>query len=119
MNSTKMYLVRNGVESPTSLTFVRVAKSFFARLVGLLSRKSLPDNEGLLITPCASIHTIGMRFTIDVVFLDKQNKVLAISKGIKPFRIAIAPRGTVSVLEVSDGNVKKTGIHLDDTLLFD
>lgn len=96
-----------------------VADTFVKRLVGLLSRKALAEHEAMLIVPCKSIHTIGMRFTIDVVFLDKENKVLGVSSNVNPYQLRWAPKGTFSVLEVSDGNVNKTGIHLDDQLLFD
>ena len=119
-NYTQIYLSNaSGNRRKTQLSRTQVANTFFSRLVGLLSRKQLGPDEALLIVPCTSIHTIGMRFTIDVVFLDKDNKVLGISLHVKPYRMRWAPKGTVSVLEVSDGNVNSTGIHLDDTLLFD
>jgi uncharacterized membrane protein (UPF0127 family) len=108
-----------GKQRETGLRSVFVANTFITRLVGLLSRKSLASDEAMLIVPCKSIHTVGMKFTIDVVFLDKENKVLGVSSNVKPYQLRWAPRGTYSVLEVSDGNVNKTGIHLDDLLLFD
>ena len=108
-----------GKHRETDLRCVYVADTFATRLVGLLSRKALAEHEAMLIVPCKSIHTIGMRFTIDVIFLDKENKVLGMSSNVKPYRLRWAPKGTFSVLEVSDGNVNKTGIHLDDQLLFD
>ncbi|MCP5015958.1 MAG: DUF192 domain-containing protein [Ketobacter sp.] len=98
---------------------VRIANTFMSRLIGLLSRSSLGLNEGLLITPCTSIHTFFMRFPIDVVFLDANNRVLGFSTMIKPNRVRLAPRGTKSVLEVAEGNVTRTGIRLDDILIFD
>lgn len=103
----------------TRLTTVKFAKTFYTRLVGLLNRRCLNETEGLLIKPCSSIHTIGMRFAIDVVYLSNENRVLGFSEDVKPYRFRVAPQGTVSVLEVSEGNVKRTGIHLDDILLFD
>lgn len=103
----------------TKLTDVRVADTFYTRLVGLLNRSMLNESEGLLIKPCSSIHTVGMRFAIDLVFLDSKNKVLGLCSHVAPYKFKVAPKGTVSVLEVSQGNVKRTGIHLDDILLFD
>ncbi|HAU16661.1 MAG: hypothetical protein CSH49_09090 [Alcanivorax sp.] len=101
------------------LTRIRTADTFLTRLIGLLSRSSIGSEEGLLIVPCASIHTFFMRFTIDLVFLDNDNKVLGVKENVKPNRISLAPKGTYAVLEIAQGNVMRTGIHLDDTLIFD
>lgn len=103
----------------TGLNFVRIADGFWSRLIGLLSKRSIEENEGLLIVPCTSIHTFFMRFTIDLVFLDKNNRVVGTCSNVYPNRIRFAPRKTHSVLEIAEGNVKKTGIHLDDLLIFD
>ena len=107
-----------GLNRPTSLR-VMLADNFWSRLVGLLLHRSLPNDEALLLVPCASIHTFGMRITIDVIFLDKQNKVLGFSDHVTPNRIRSAPRGTVKVLEIAQGNRMRTGINLDDYLVFD
>ncbi|MBA54655.1 MAG: hypothetical protein CMK89_09385 [Pseudomonadales bacterium] len=117
----KVYVRQPGVEELkfTGLQFVRVANTFWSRLIGLLSRKGIEANEGLLIIPCSSIHTFFMRFTIDLVFLDRENRVLGTCSNVKPNRVRFAPRRTHSVLEIAEGNVKKTGIHLDDFLIFD
>lgn len=97
---------------------VFVADTFWSRAIGLLSKSSLADDEALLIRPCASVHTIGMRFPIDVVFLDKEKLVLGILVDLKPFRFGFAPKGTASVLELSAGNANRTGIRLEDRLSF-
>jgi len=97
---------------------VELADTWRKRLVGLLAKSQISDQYGLLFRPGESIHTIGMRFTIDVLFLDKDNGVLKISHKMKPFRLSFAPKGTYSVLEISGGNAKRTGIHLEDTLGF-
>ena len=97
---------------------VTIAVSFLARLIGLLSRSSLADNQALLLLPCGGIHTIGMRFSIDVVFLAADGRVLGFADNVKPNRFRFAPKGTKQVLEVAEGNRIRTGIHLDDCLLF-
>ncbi|TML60208.1 MAG: DUF192 domain-containing protein, partial [Actinobacteria bacterium] len=55
---------------------------------GLLGRTSLPDGEGLLLKPCGSVHTFFMRFPIDVVFLDRELSVVAVSAEVAPWRTA-------------------------------
>ena len=111
--------VTDNLAEYTDISRVRVADTFLTRLVGLLSRSSIDLDEGLLIVPCASIHTFFMRFSIDLVFLDKDNKVLGTCSNVRPNRVRVAPKRTHSVLEIAEGNVKKTGIHLDDLLIFD
>jgi uncharacterized protein len=81
---------------------VRVARTFADRLVGLLGQSSLRDGEGVLFMPGGSIHTLGMRFTIDVVFLDATLKVLKVAAGVRPWRFAWAPGGTRYVLELGE-----------------
>ena len=98
---------------------VQIANSFITRLVGLLGRKNISDNQALHILPCASIHTFGMRFSIDVVFLDINGRVVGFADNVKPNRIRFAPPGGISVIEVAEGNRSKTGINLDDYLIFD
>ena len=94
------------------------ADTWLKRLVGLLAHSSLGDNEGMFFCPGGSIHTIGMRFPIDVIYLDNAKKVLKIESEMRPFRLSFAPKGTCSVLELNSGNVKRTGIYLEDTLEF-
>ena len=94
-----------------------VANTWVKRLVGLLGHRSLGDGEAMFFNPGASIHTIGMRFAIDVLYLDSNNKVIKIVQDMKPFRFSFAPKGTCSVLELNSGNIKRTGIYLEDTLV--
>jgi len=112
-------LDQGGRELETGLTRIRYADTFRLRLVGLLGRSSLASDEGLLLQPGGSIHTFFMRFSLDLVFLGDQHRVLRICEGVGPWQVRLAPKGTRSVLEIAEGNVKRTGIHLDDLLLFD
>jgi uncharacterized membrane protein (UPF0127 family) len=87
-------------ESERMLATVRIARSFGSRFLGLLGRRSLEDMEGLLFVPGGSIHTLGMRFAIDVIFLDAQMTVLRVRANVRPWRFALAPRQTRYVLEL-------------------
>lgn len=78
---------------------VVVARSFRERCIGLLSRTGLHAHEGLLLVPGGSIHTFGMRFAIDVVFLSERLQVLDVAASVPPWRCVIAPRQTRFVLE--------------------
>lgn len=82
---------------------IRVADTFPTRLVGLLARASLDPQEGLLFDPGGSIHTMWMRFPIDVVFLDERYRILRIASRVPPWRFVLAPRQTRFVLELAAG----------------
>ncbi len=100
-------------------TRVYIADTWKTRFVGLLNRSGLRENEALLLTPCASIHTIGMRFNIDAVFLGSKGRVLGIKENLKPYRLCFAPKGTEAVLELASGNARKTGISTEQVLRFE
>ncbi len=94
------------------------ARNLFSRSFGLIFRKKLTDGQGLLIKKCKSIHTIGMRYRIDVVFLDKSNKVIAIYCNLRPFIFTPFLKDSFSVLEVKAGLIEKTTLKVTDTISF-
>jgi uncharacterized protein len=82
-----------------------VADTLFTRLKGLLGRSALPAGQGLWIKPCNSIHTFGMKFPIDVVFLDKGSRVVGVAKTLRPNRISRIYCGAASVIELPAGTI--------------
>ena len=82
---------------------VHVVSSPFARMKGLLGRRSLPAGEGMLIVPANAIHTAFMRFAIDVVFFDAELRVVRWKSDLKPFLMAFGGRSAHSVLEMQSG----------------
>ncbi|MBA2403929.1 MAG: DUF192 domain-containing protein [Bdellovibrionales bacterium] len=66
---------------------ILIAESLIDRLIGLMFREKLVGAEGLLIDPCRSIHTCFMRYSLDIVFLSSENKIIKIIRGIRPWRI--------------------------------
>ena len=83
---------------------------------GLLGRSSLEDGEGLLIRPCKGIHTFGMKFPIDAVFLNKNIRVIAISKNILPNRMTRMYFEASSVIELPAGTLDRTATLAGDQL---
>jgi hypothetical protein len=79
---------------------VSVADTHFARLRGLLGRRMLRSDEGLWVVPCRGVHTIGVPFQIDVVYLDEARRVIHVVENLAPFRIAPLRRRGSSVLEL-------------------
>lgn len=96
---------------------VRIADSFLLRLKGLLGTKSLPNGEALIIKPCYSVHTIGMAYAIDVLFVDGQNRILKVVSHLQPWRAASC-RGSVYVIELPAGTADITGTGCGDLLSF-
>ena len=82
---------------------VRVARTFTQRLRGLLGTRALESEEGLMLSPGGSVHTFGMRYRIDVAFLDRQLKILRLTSQLCPWRICRAPARTRHVLELPAG----------------
>lgn len=90
---------------------VSIANTFLTRLTGLLRHKRLPMDEGLLIAPCSNVHTLGMRFPIDVVFLDRMGRVLHIRENLAPWRAA-GRKGSAVVLELAAGGARHHQINV-------
>lgn len=70
-----------------------------------------------MLRPGGSIHTFGMRFGIDVLFLDRQMKILKIVRRLQPWRFALAPRETCLVLEIASGRAATLGLHNEVRLI--
>ena len=92
-----------------------VADGFFSRFLGLLGRERLPSGHGLLIKPGWSIHTSFMRFPIDVVFLDRELRVLKIRKHMRPWRATARFRAN-SALELAAGECDRLRLDVGDRL---
>lgn len=91
------------------------ARGYFSRLRGLLGR-SLSEDGGLMLSPCSSIHTIGMRYPIDAVYLDRSWRVLHVDESLNPGRILPPQRGAKHVLELYAGRAKQCAIATGDIL---
>ena len=92
-----------------------LADTPWRRLRGLLGR-DLPADAGLLIRPSSSVHMLGMRYAIDAVFLDREQRVLRIAAGLAPWRLASC-RGARAVLELPSGACAAAGLREGDVLV--
>jgi uncharacterized membrane protein (UPF0127 family) len=97
---------------------VIVASDSRTRRTGLLRHSTLIPGEGLWIVPCEAVHTFGMKFAIDVVFLSRKKQILKVRKNMTVRRIAICLRAH-SVLELPAGMLDKTGTTPGDQLEFE
>lgn len=95
---------------------ITAAVTSLARLRGLLGRLRLGSDEGLWLAPSSGIHTFGMMFPIDVIYLDSAHRVVHLIENLGPFRISLR-WNAASVLELPVGSIYSSGTQVGDTLL--
>lgn len=95
-----------------------IANTSRTRKTGLLKHSKLDPGEGLWITPCEAVHTVGMKFPIDVLFLDKKRRVIKIRPAMPRWRLAGSLRAH-SVLELPSGAAEAAKTTAGDQLEFE
>jgi uncharacterized protein len=95
-----------------------LANTHYSRLVGLIGRTSndFSAGMGLWIKPCRGVHTLGMRFPIDVIYLDRQNTVVHMEQNLRPWRVARVCMKAASVLELPSATVSETKTSVGDEI---
>lgn len=88
------------------------------RMRGLLGREPLKNGQGLLITDCPSVHTFGMQYPIDLIFLNKDWQIKKLVSTLKPYRMAWA-WGASMVIEMADGTLSGLGLEPGTTLYWE
>jgi hypothetical protein len=95
---------------------IGVADSSLTRLRGLLGKQFLAPGCGLFIVPTQAIHTVGMAFPIDVVFVDKKYSVVGVREAIPPFRMTRVFWRALGVVELPAGTIQRTHTKVGDQL---
>ena len=108
-----MRVVELRTEEGKSIAHARMAHTFSARWLGLFNETELAAREGLLLIPGRSVHTAGLRQAIDVVFMDRQLRVVRLLPNLLPWRFALAPHETRIVLELRAGRIAEVGLALN------
>jgi len=114
----RTYRALNRTKGTVIAEHVSVADGLWSKFWGLMGRRALPENSGLLLTPCSSVHTFFMRFPIDVVFLDRERRVVKIVPAMKPWRTALGGGGR-DALELPAGEAGRIGIEPQDQVEFE
>jgi hypothetical protein len=110
-------VVRNETRRVTVADSAQVANTSQRRRKGLLGVPTLEAGEGLWISPCESVHTCGMRFPIDLIYLDRKRRVRKIRASVVPWRISMCLLAH-SVLELPAGTIDRTQTRPGDQLEF-
>jgi len=97
---------------------VTLADTTLARLAGLIGRRRLRANEGIWVVPSHGIHTLGMLFPIDVVYLDGERRVIHLIENLAPFRVAPVRINAESVLELPVRTIFESETQVGDRLQF-
>lgn len=106
-------------ERDGTIVSMNVAFAFkcYERMLGLLIKDKLSEEHCLWIKPCCSIHTFGMKYPLDVIFLNKYNIVVCIRENVKPNRFCIPRSLCHSAIELSAGSINKLRLYPGDRLI--
>jgi uncharacterized membrane protein (UPF0127 family) len=116
---SKTVYVYNKTRETFVATEVAVADGYFSRLIGLLGKTSrwARPGQGLWIVPSHGVHTIGMLFALDLIFLDKNKVIVHIEEHVRPFRISEVSLKAYSVLELPPHTIFRSGTKVGDHLV--
>jgi uncharacterized membrane protein (UPF0127 family) len=98
---------------------IGVADTSWSRMKGLLGREGLESGTGLLIVPSQAVHTIAMRFPIDVLFLDRNSRVIHAQPSLVPYRVTAVHWRAHFVVEMPVGVIAQTSTSVGDELLIE
>lgn len=114
----RSYAVYRAADGALVAGSVELASTSSSRRKGLLGVESLPNGVGLWINPSEAIHTFGMKFPIDLIFIDRQSRIRKLRKHVPSRRIAFCFTAC-SVLELSAGTIERAGLSAGELLRFD
>ena len=97
---------------------LRIADSLTSRARGLLFTPPLKKSEGMLITPCNSVHTMGMNYILDIVFIDKKGYVVKVVKNLSPLRMTMKYTAA-STLELISNESSRLNIEVGQRLIWE
>lgn len=108
--------VTNATRGTTLGTRVGIADRWWSRARGLLGRGPLADGEGLFLAPCRAVHMWGMRFPLDIVFVDERGAVVALYHGLRPGRRSHWHGDAHAAVELPSGTLEASGTEEGDAL---
>jgi uncharacterized membrane protein (UPF0127 family) len=113
----KMFYVYNETRQSFLSMGVKVADTHLSSLKGLLGKRKLKNDEGIWVIPSQGIHTIGVLFPIDVIYLDANRKVIHLVEHLRPFRLGPIKVGCESVLELPVRTIYASNTQIGDSFL--
>lgn len=99
---------------------VEYSTGFFERMKGLLGRADMVNQSAMIIEHCGSVHTVGMRFAIDLIFLDKEWRIVSIKRGVKSGQpMVFGGLRAKRVVESKAGGLELEKLQIGDLLVFE
>jgi len=117
MQKSRPAEIRNQTKNTSLGRQISTANSGLARLIGLLGRRKLDPDTGLLIVPSSGVHTFGMLFPIDIIALDRDMRVRGVWERVGAFRLVGLSWKTHSVLELPMGTIRTSRTEVSDQLV--
>lgn len=111
-----MYALKNQATGDVVAGNVVQPKGWLGRTLGLLGRQALGASEGLWLERCWGVHTVGMKFPIDVVFLDEKFRILSIRPSVRSGCLAVAQANANHVVELPAGTCEKFDLLCGDRM---
>ncbi len=108
--------VENRTRDTVLGTRIRLADDLFGRLRGFLLRPAPEPGEGILLSPCQGVHMFGVRYPLDVLFIDESGRILRVYEGLRPWRWTPVHGEASYALELPPGTVRETGTRIGDAL---
>jgi len=113
----KTYCVYNLTRESFLSLNVKAADTILMRLKGLIGRLRLRSDEGIWVVPSQGVHTLGLFFPLDLIYLDEQNRVIHLVESIPSFRIGPIKTQAGSVLELPTHTIYSTNTQIGDQML--
>ena len=110
------YVITNGRTGQVVAEKAVLASSPLMRMKGLLGRASMPPSEAIILRPASSIHTLFMRFALDVLYLDREDRIVKVVPNLVPYRFSAAKKAH-TVLEMTSGATAGMDLQPGDQLL--
>jgi uncharacterized membrane protein (UPF0127 family) len=113
----KKFYVYNETRQTFLSLGVSIADTFYTSMKGLLGRRKLRNDDGLWVIPSQGIHTIGVLFPIDLVYLDANRKVVHLVEHLRPFRFGPVKASSESVLELPVRTICRSDTRIGDSFV--
>ena len=109
-------MISNLTRDTAIASHAEIAKNPWQRLKGLLGVRDLPPGEALVITHCQSIHMFFMKFSIDVIFCDRRNKVIGLCEKLQPFCLSPVFFKASYAIELPSGAIAASKTQIGDQI---
>jgi uncharacterized membrane protein (UPF0127 family) len=109
-------VIENSTRAAPVARRVEVARGMLRRGLGLMGRRGWPSSDGMVLTGCNSIHTFFMRMPIDVVYLDRESRVLRADGAMPPWRLGPIVWKAKTIVELPTGTIERSGTKPGDLL---